>query len=230
MNHWDVFLKDESENLNHWGVLLKDESEKTYFKELTDWLEEEYLTKKIYPGREEIFNALKYTCYSRIKAVISGQDPYPGGQGHGLAFSVKDNVKPPPSLKNIFSELKNDTGLSPETGNLIPWAQQGVLLLNNVLTVEAGKPKSHFGKGWERFTDRIISLVNEKTVGVVFLLWGKEAEKKKGLIDNPIHKVLIAPHPSPLARGGFFGCKHFSKTNEFLRSIGEEEIDWILHP
>ena len=178
---------------------------------------------------EDIFNALKYTAREQTRVVILGQDPYHGArQAHGLCFSVKRGIEPPPSLKNIFKELKSDLGIDePECGELVGWAKQGVLLLNTTLTVREGAPQSHKGHGWETLTDRIISLVNEKSTPTVFLLWGGNARAKRSLITNPNHLVLECAHPSPLsAYNGFFGCKHFSRANDFLRSKGQTTIDW----
>lgn len=179
----------------------------------------------------DIFNALKYTSFEDTKVVIIGQDPYHGeNQAHGLCFSVKRGVEIPPSLKNIYAEIYSDLGIPPAShGELTKWAKQGVLMLNNVLTVRAGQANSHKTIGWELFTDRIISEIDKKTTPVVFLLWGANARKKAEIIKNPIHKKLITVHPSPLsAYGGFFGCKHFSKTNEILKSAGLKEIDWEI--
>lgn len=216
---------------NDWDNILADEWEKPYYKELRKFLKSEYSTRKIYPNMNDIFNALKYTAFADTKAVIIGQDPYHGeGQAHGLCFSVKKGVTPPPSLKNIYKELKADIGFEiPSHGELVSWAKQGVLMLNNVLTVREANPNSHKGKGWEKFTDRVISELNRKDTPVVFLLWGANAQKKAEIITNPIHKKLICVHPSPLsASRGFFGCKHFSKTNEILKSNGIKEIDWQI--
>ena len=216
---------------NDWDNILADEWEKPYYKELREFLKSEYSTRKIYPNMNDIFNALKYTSFADTKAVIIGQDPYHGeGQAHGLCFSVKKGVAPPPSLKNIYKELKADIGFEiPSHGELVSWAKQGVLMLNNVLTVREANPNSHKGKGWEKFTDRVISELNRKDTPVVFLLWGANAQKKAEIITNPIHKKLICVHPSPLsASRGFFGCKHFSKTNEILKSNGIKEIDWQI--
>ncbi len=214
---------------NDWDEILKDEWEKPYLKGLFAFLHEDYERHTCYPPKRDVFNALKLTSYSDTKVVIIGQDPYHGmGQAHGLCFSVKDGVIPPPSLKNIFEELKNDVGRPiTQSGNLTAWAKQGVLMLNNVLTVREGQPQSHKDMGWETFTDRIISELNKKEAPVVFLLWGKPAQKKAEIITNPIHKKLITVHPSPLsAYRGFFGCKHFSKTNEILVKNGLEPINW----
>ena len=214
---------------NDWDEILKDEWEKPYLKELFAFLHEDYATHTVYPPKRDVFNALKYTSFSDTKVVIIGQDPYHGfNQAHGLCFSVKEGVTPPPSLKNIFEELYNDVGRPvTQNGNLTYWAEQGVLMLNNVLTVREGQPQSHKDKGWERFTDRIIGELNNKKTPVVFLLWGRPAQQKAQIITNPIHKKLISVHPSPLsAYRGFFGCKLLSKTNELLTQYGMEPIKW----
>lgn len=214
---------------NDWDTLLKDEFNKEYYLSLRTFLKEEYFSRRIYPPMGDIFNALKYTARENTRVVILGQDPYHGPmQAHGLCFSVKRGVQPPPSLKNIFKELKSDLGIDePDYGELVGWAKQGVLLLNTTLTVREGTPQSHKGYGWEILTDRIISLVNEKSSPTVFLLWGGNARAKRSLITNPMHLVLECAHPSPLsAYNGFFGCRHFSRANEFLSSRGEPSIDW----
>lgn len=214
---------------NNWDKILADEWEKPYYQNLRQFLKSEYSSKRIYPNMNDIFNALKYTSFEDTKVVIIGQDPYHGyGQAHGLCFSVKQGVMPPPSLKNIFKELKTDVGKPiPDHGELTEWANQGVLLLNNVLTVREGQPASHKGMGWEHFTDRIITEINKKETPVVFLLWGAHAQKKAEIITNPIHYKLTSVHPSPLsASRGFFGCKHFSKTNEILQNNGLKPIIW----
>lgn len=216
---------------NEWDGLLSDEFQKPYYLALRAFLKSEYNGFTVYPDMFDIFNALKYTSYGDVKAVILGQDPYhEPKQAHGLAFSVQDGVEPPPSLKNIYKELNADLGLPiPKTGCLIPWARQGVLLLNTSLTVRRGYANSHRGKGWELFTDRIISLLNERETPVVFLLWGANARAKTALITNPRHLILTCAHPSPLsAHNGFFGCRHFSKCNDFLRANGLKEIDWRI--
>ncbi len=213
---------------NEWDALLKEEFEKDYYKQLEAFLAEEYETQKIYPPREDIFNALKYTSFSDVKIVILGQDPYHGeGQAHGMSFSVRPGIPMPPSLLNIFKELHDDIGIfCPKTGYLVPYAREGVLLMNTVLTVREGQPNSHKGKGWEILTDRIISLLGQRETPLVFLLWGANARKKKELI-GPQHLVLECAHPSPLsAYRGFFGCQHFSKANEFLYRHGIEPVDW----
>ena len=214
---------------NDWDEILADEWTKPYYLKLREFLKSEYATKTIYPDMNDIFNALKLTSFEDTKVVIIGQDPYHGeGQAHGLCFSVKKGVTPPPSLKNIFKELNADIGKPiPKDGELTEWAKQGVLLLNNVLTVREGQPASHKGMGWEIFTDRIISELNKKQTPVVFLLWGAHAQKKAEIITNPIHYKLKAVHPSPLsASRGFFGCKHFSETNKILRKENLKEIEW----
>ena len=217
---------------NEWDELLKDEFKKPYYLELRKKLIYEYRTQQIFPGMYDIFNALKYTSYSDIKAVIIGQDPYHGvGQTHGLSFSVKKGVAPPPSLVNIFKEIKSDLGIDNmgKHGELTEWAKNGVLLLNSVLTVRANQARSHRNLGWEEFTDNVIRLINLREKPVVFMLWGADAKAKEKLITNPNHLILKAAHPSPLsAFNGFFGCRHFSKANEFLKSKGIEEIDWSI--
>ena len=214
---------------NDWDILLKNEFEKDYYLKLREFLKAEYFSRRIYPPMQDIFNALRYTSYENSRVVILGQDPYHGeGQAHGLCFSVKRGTPLPPSLKNIFKELHDDLGINaPECGELVGWAKQGVLLLNTTLTVREGAPQSHKGHGWEILTDRIISLMNEKERPVVFMLWGGNARMKKTLITNPNHLVLECAHPSPLsAYAGFFGCKHFSKTNAFLKANNLPPIDW----
>lgn len=214
---------------NDWDLLLKDEFQKDYYLKLREFLKEEYFSKSIYPPMNDIFNALRYTSYKNARVVILGQDPYHGfGQAHGLCFSVKEGIKFPPSLQNIFKELNAEYGIAPPlSGELVGWAKQGVLLLNTTLTVREGAPQSHKGRGWEILTDRIISLMNKKSTPVVFILWGGNARAKKTLITNKNHLVLECAHPSPLsAYNGFFGCGHFIKTNEFLKSQGLDEIMW----
>lgn len=211
-----------------WKPYLNAEFEKPYFVELSGFLKEAYDSKTIYPPKRQVFSAFT-TDLNDIKVVIIGQDPYHGpGQAHGLAFSVSRQVDVPPSLVNIFKEIQDDLGKPiPEDGNLTRWAKQGVLLLNNTLTVEAHKAGSHRGKGWEQFTDTMIKMLSEEREGLVFLLWGRDAKSKKVLIDIKKHLVLEAAHPSPLsAYNGFFGCKHFSKANTYLREHGKQEIDW----
>lgn len=216
---------------NEWDNLLKDEFQKEYYRKLRAILANEYKTQTIYPDMYDIFNALKYTSYSDVKAVIIGQDPYHGeGQAHGLCFSVKKGVEVPPSLKNIFKEIEDELNIKPPShGCLTDWAEQGVLLLNAVLTVRASLANSHKNIGWETFTDKIISILNEREKPIVFLLWGANARKKAQLITNPVHKILECAHPSPLsAYNGFFGCGHFKKCNDFLKESGEKEIDWQI--
>lgn len=216
---------------NEWDELLKGEFEKPYYLQLRQFLKSEYSTYTIYPDMYDIFNALKLTPYNDVKAVILGQDPYhEPNQAHGLAFSVKDGVKLPPSLINIYKELNTDLGLPiPEKGDLTKWAKEGVLLLNTALTVRRGNANSHRGMGWEIFTDSIIKAMNEREKPVVFILWGANARTKTALITNPNHKILTCAHPSPLsAYNGFFGCKHFSKCNDFLKEKGITPIDWSL--
>ena len=217
---------------NDWDNILADEWQKPYYLELRKFLKQEYFTQTVYPNMNDIFNALKLTSFEDTKVVIIGQDPYHGfGQAHGLCFSVKKGVVPPPSLKNIYKELKNDIGFEiPNHGELTSWAKQGVLLLNNVLTVREGLPNSHKGKGWEIFTDRVIGELNKKETPVVFLLWGANAQKKAEIITNPKHYKLMTVHPSPLsASRGFFGCRHFSKTNEILQKNRINPINWEIH-
>ncbi|MDY3366636.1 uracil-DNA glycosylase [Zhenhengia yiwuensis] len=216
---------------NDWDKLLKEEFNKPYYLALRQFLIEEYRTQVIYPPKEDLFNALKATSYQDTKVVILGQDPYHGlGQAHGMAFSVNPGIAIPPSLRNIYKELQDSLGCSiPDNGYLMPWAKQGVLLLNTVLTVRAGQPQSHQNKGWEILTDEIINLLNQKDETVIFLLWGSPAKKKMNLITNPKHVVLTAVHPSPLsAHRGFFGCNHFKQVNEILERQGRETIDWQI--
>lgn len=214
---------------NDWDNILADEWSKPYYRQLHDFLKSEYSKTRIYPDMYDIFNALRYTSFENTRAVIIGQDPYHGpGQAHGLCFSVKKGVALPPSLVNIYKEISDDLNVQmPPYGELTGWAKQGVLLLNTVLTVRAGSPNSHKDKGWEQFTDRVISELNKKKTPVVFLLWGANAEKKARIITNPLHKKLVTVHPSPLsAYRGFFGCRHFSKTNAILKANGLKEIEW----
>lgn len=216
---------------NAWDRELAEEMSKDYFLNMLNFLDGEYNTKKIYPPRNKIFNALKTTPFGNIKVVILGQDPYHGfGQAHGLCFSVNRGVALPPSLKNIYKEMESDLGITqPKHGYLQSWACQGVLMLNTVLTVEEGKPNSHSNIGWQTFTDQIIKIVNKQDSPIVFLLWGRNAINKTKFIDQSKHLVLTSVHPSPLsAYGGFFGCKHFSKCNEFLIKKGLEPINWQL--
>ncbi|MBT2663795.1 uracil-DNA glycosylase [Bacillus sp. ISL-45] len=216
---------------NGWEPLLAEEFEKAYYLDLREFLIDEYRTRTVYPEKEDIFNALKFTDYEDVKVVILGQDPYHGqGQAHGLSFSVKPGVKVPPSLRNIYKELNADLGCEiPDHGYLKKWADQGVLLLNTVLTVREGEANSHRGKGWEHFTDKVITLLNEREKPVIFILWGKPAQSKLKLIDEGKHKIIMSAHPSPLsARRGFFGSKPFAKVNELMREQGEQEIDWQI--
>jgi uracil-DNA glycosylase len=212
-----------------WKGALKDEFTKPYFKELTGFVKSEYGSKTVFPPPKCIFNALDSTPFDEVKVVILGQDPYHGqGQAHGLCFSVPDGVPIPPSLRNIFKEIREDLWLPiPESGNLQHWADQGVLLLNATLTVEAGKAGSHQNRGWETFTDAVITTLSKKRDGIVFMLWGAYARKKAPLIDGSRHLVLTAAHPSPLsAHNGFFGSRHFSQANAWLVQRGEREIEW----
>jgi uracil-DNA glycosylase len=216
---------------NDWDELLKEEFEKDYYIKLREFLKNEYNLKTIYPDKYKIFEALKLTSYHDTKVVILGQDPYHGeNQAHGLAFSVQMGVGIPPSLVNIYKELKADLKCYiPNHGNLTSWAKQGVLLLNTSLTVIADNANSHRGKGWEIFTDHIIKLLNQKSAPVVFFLWGNPSKEKEKYITNKNHLVLTSAHPSPLsASRGFFGCKHFSKANEFLKKTGQSPIDWQI--
>lgn len=216
---------------NDWDEILKDEFDKAYFKEIIVFLEEAYDNRTIFPPKSEIFNALKLSSYRDTKVLILGQDPYYNpGQANGLAFSVKEGVKIPPSLKNIYKELETDLSIPiADTGSLIFWAKQGVLLLNTSLTVEEKKPNSHKNIGWQIFTDAIIKILNEKERPCVFILWGNNAISKERFITNPKHLIIKSSHPSPLsARRGFFGSKVFSKTNKFLKDNKEEEINWKI--
>ena len=216
---------------NDWDEILKDEFKKSYYLKLRQFLKEEYSTKTVYPNMHNIFTALKASSFKDTKVVILGQDPYhEPNQAHGLCFSVLKPVPPPPSLQNIYKELADDIGFKiPNHGELTKWAEQGVLMLNTVLTVRRGQANSHKGMGWEVFTDRVISELNKKQTPVIFLLWGSPARQKAQIIDNPIHIKLTCPHPSPLsAYRGFFGCKHFSKTNELLIRNGMTPIDWQI--
>ena len=210
---------------------LKDDFEKEYFLKIKEFIDREYASKTIYPPYDEIFNAFRLTPLSNVKVVILGQDPYhEKGQAHGLAFSTPEGRPIPRSLKNIFKEITAEYGYPlPDSGCLEPWAKQGVFLLNTVLTVEEGNANSHSKCGWQTFTDNVINVLNTQTQPIVYMLWGKQAEKKKELITNPNHLVLISSHPSPFsARRGFFGCNHFKLANEFLKENKKEEIDWSL--
>lgn len=212
-----------------WKEVLKEEFEKEYFAGIAAFLHREKREgKTIYPPGPLIFNAFRLTPFDKVKVVILGQDPYHGpGQAHGLSFSVQDGVALPPSLQNIYKEVAADTGAAiPHTGNLERWARQGVFLLNSVLTVRAGSPTSHSGIGWQTFTDAVIKAVSDRKENVVFMLWGNYARSKKPLIDSSRHLVLEAAHPSPLARGAFFGCRHFSKANSFLTATGQTPVAW----
>ncbi len=216
---------------NDWQALLEPEFSQEYYQNLRKFLAEEYKTRVIYPDMYHIFATLQATPYDKVKVVILGQDPYHGpNQAHGFSFSVPEGVDIPPSLMNIYKELNTDLGCTiPKSGCLTKWADQGVLLLNAVLTVRAGQAASHRGMGWEQFTDRIIELLNEREKPMVFMLWGRYAKNKQSLITNPRHLVLTAAHPSPLsAYNGFFGCRHFSKANAFLTMTGQEPIDWQI--
>ena len=215
-----------------WKEVLASEFSNSYFMELKEFLTEEKSKYTVYPPGSKIFNAFQLTPFNQVKVVILGQDPYHGpGQAHGLCFSVPQGIVPPPSLVNIFKEIEKDLGIPiPSVGNLEKWARQGVLLLNATLTVRANQPGSHQKRGWENFTHAVISKLSEKRVGLIFLLWGKFAQEKESLIDTNKHYILKAAHPSPFsAYNGFFGCRHFSKTNEILRKHGLQEIDWNLN-
>ena len=216
---------------NDWDNLLKDEMEKDYFVKLIDFINEEYKNKTIYPKKSEIFNAFRHTSYKDTKVVILGQDPYHGeNEAEGLSFSVKNGIRKPPSLNNIYKELYDDLNIPIcDNGSLLKWTEEGVLLLNSVLTVEKDKAASHQGLGWEQFTDAVIKKINEKDTPVVFILWGNYARNKKELITNKKHLIIESAHPSPFsARNGFFGSRPFSKTNEFLKKNNIKEIDWNL--
>ncbi len=220
----DVLMEKE------WKEALGDYLATDSFIQLSHFIRNEYLTKKVFPAQEDIFKAFTYTPFSQVRVVILGQDPYhDDGQACGLCFSVPDGISVPPSLKNIYKEIVDDTGTIRDmtSGNLESWARQGVFLLNAILTVVAHTPASHKGKGWEEFTDMVIRMISEKHEHVVFMLWGNYARSKKILIDESKHLVLEAPHPSPFsAHSGFFGCKHFSKCNDYLKMHGKQEIDW----
>ena len=216
---------------NSWDEVLKGEFDQEYYLKLRDFLKSEYSTRIIYPDMYDIFNALKFTPYEKVRAVILGQDPYhEPGQAHGLCFSVKKGVQPPPSLMNIYKEMQADLGITPPShGYLESWARNGVLLLNTVLTVRAHAAHSHKGKGWEIFTNHVIEKLNQRQEPMVFILWGKPAKEKAALITNPRHAVLTGAHPSPLsAHYGFWGGRYFSRTNEFLTANGQEPIDWRI--
>ena len=211
-----------------WDLVLKDEFKKDYFKKLGIFIKNEYKTKTIFPSYENIFDALRFTDYDDVKVVILGQDPYHGiGEAHGLSFSVKEGVRMPPSLLNIFKELYNDLGIKRTKSDLTDWAKEGVLLLNSIMTVIKDTPLSHKNKGWETFTDTVISKLNDREEPVIFLLWGSFARSKKELITNKRHKIIESVHPSPLsANRGFFGSKPFSKINHYLIEMNKEEINW----
>ncbi|KRU17650.1 MULTISPECIES: uracil-DNA glycosylase [Bacillus] len=214
-----------------WWAVMKSEFEQPYYQELREWMKEEYRTQTVFPKPDDVYRALHLTSYEEVKVVILGQDPYHGpGQAHGLSFSVQPGVKHPPSLRNIFQELKDDLGCPvPNHGSLVSWAEQGVLLLNTVLTVRKGEANSHKGKGWERVTDRVIDVLNERDQPVVFVLWGRHAQNKKERIDQNKHYIIESPHPSPFsARNGFFGSRPFSKVNAYLNQMGIEEINWCI--
>ena len=213
---------------NKWDEILEIEFNKDYFKELLNFINEEKINKTIFPDQNNIFRALQLTNYDKVKVVILGQDPYHGeGEANGLCFSVNENIKIPPSLQNIFKELKSDLGIERTNTDLSDWAKQGILLLNTVLTVEKDKAFSHRDKGWETFTDKIIEKLNEKEDGIVFVLWGNAARSKKTLITNKIHKIVESAHPSPLSyTRGFKDSKPFSKVNNLLKSMGKTEINW----
>lgn len=216
-----------------WTNLLQAEFQKPYIQTLEQKLCEDYATKTIYPTPENIFSAFNLTSFENVKVVIIGQDPYHGpNQAHGLCFSVQPGIKIPPSLANIYKEIESDLGIKmPKHGYLISWAEQGVLMLNSILTVEDGKPMSHKNYGWEKFTDHVIDLINEKKENVVFMLWGSPAHSKAKNVDPKKHFVLKSVHPSPLSSyRGYFGCKHFSQCNEFLKSKGIAPIDWSIPP
>lgn len=216
---------------NDWLEAVGGEFKKPYYAELYKFVKEEYSNEIVYPPSDDIFNAMHLTPLSEVKVLILGQDPYHNeGQAHGLCFSVQPDVAIPPSLKNIYKELQADLGCSiPNNGYLVKWAKQGILMLNTVLTVRAHKPLSHQGKGWEEFTDAIIKAVNAQDRPIVYMLWGKPAQRKASMLNNPKHLILKAAHPSPLsASHGFFGCKHFSQANQFLEENGIEPIDWQI--
>ncbi len=216
---------------NSWDTILQGEFDQPYYQALNTFLQQEYATQTIHPAQEDIFNTLQTTPYEDVKVVILGQDPYHGeGQGHGFAFSVRPGIKTPPSLRNMYKELATDLACTtPNNGYLLPWAQQGVLMLNAVLTVRDGQANSHKGKGWEVFTDHVIAALNERTEPVIFMLWGRFAQSKGTLVTNPQHLILNAAHPSPLsAHNGFFGCGHFSAANAHLIARGEAPIDWQI--
>ncbi|MCY9665425.1 uracil-DNA glycosylase [Paenibacillus alginolyticus] len=216
---------------NDWATLLGSEFEEPYFNALQQFLDEEYTTQTIFPEQSEIYRALHLTSYANTKVVILGQDPYHGrGQAHGLSFSVKPGILTPPSLQNMYKELQSDLGCYiPDNGYLKAWAEQGVLLLNTVLTVRSDMPNSHKGKGWERFTDKIITTLSDREKPIIFVLWGSHAQAKQRLIDTTRHVIIKSVHPSPLSSyRGFFGSKPFSQANAYLRDFGSSEIDWQI--
>lgn len=211
-----------------WDIVLKDEMKKDYFRNLGIFVKNEYKTKIVFPPYQNIFDALRFTDYDEVKVVILGQDPYHGlGEAHGLSFSVKENVKMPPSLQNMFKELYNDLGIKRTKSDLTDWAKEGVLLLNSIMTVVKDKPLSHKDRGWEIFTDTVISKLNDREDPVIFVLWGSFARSKKELITNTRHKIIESVHPSPLsANRGFFGSKPYSKVNNYLKQMNKQEIKW----
>lgn len=213
---------------NYWDIVLKEEYEKNYFKNIAMFINKEYKEKIVYPPKRDILRALKLTDYNDVKVVILGQDPYHGeNEANGLSFSVNEGIKLPPSLKNIYKELYDDLGITKTTGDLTSWANQGVLLLNSVLTVLKDTPTSHSKIGWQEYTDAIIKKLNEREKPIVFILWGNYAKSKKNLITNKRHYIIESPHPSPFsANSGFFGSRPFSKTNEFLKKNNIKEIEW----
>lgn len=216
---------------NSWDEILKDEFKKEYYLKLREFLIREYRSRTVYPDMHDIFNALKASSYEDTRVVILGQDPYHGrGQAHGMCFSVRKGVQIPPSLLNIYKEIREEYGYPiPSHGYLLDWAKQGVLLLNATLTVREGSPMSHKGQGWEELTDQIIRILSRREKPMVFMLWGSHAGKKEELIEGKQHLILKCPHPSPLsASRGFFGCGHFKKANEFLKENGMKEIDWRI--
>jgi len=220
-----------SQITNDWLDAINGEFRKPYYKELYNFVKDEYSKTVVYPPADDIFNAFHFTPLSKVKVLILGQDPYHNvNQAHGLCFSVKPGEDIPPSLQNIYQELHDDLGCNiPNNGYLEKWAKEGVLLLNTVLTVRAHQANSHQGKGWEKFTDAVINAVNAQDRPIVYMLWGKPAQSKASMLTNPKHLILKAPHPSPLsAYRGFFGCRHFSQANEFLKSNGIEPIDWQI--
>jgi uracil-DNA glycosylase len=230
-------LQEERKSFNvqietSWKEVLKEEFEKAYMHELSNFLKDEREHHVVYPPKKDVFRAFELCPYPQLKVVIIGQDPYHNpNQAHGLCFSVQEGVKPPPSLVNIYKEIKNDLGVGPfQTGCLEPWARQGILLLNATLTVRAHLPKSHYGMGWERFTDAVCQKVAEKTEPIVFVLWGRSAQEKFAHIQHPDtrHLVLKAAHPSPYSATQFFGCRHFSKINQFLKAHNRDTVNWQL--